>query len=164
MPMDISFIIGIACLAVGVCALVFRSNAVYMLLALCGGFVLADLVAQDLTQIINSVVNINVPVFSYVQMVLLLILPLILLLMYRKSAGVALVLQIVPIVAFILLSFMFVTDMLPYDIQNQVKDSQTYNIVQPYFELAIAAGMLASLFYFWSKKPHREKHGKKHKK
>jgi hypothetical protein len=161
--MTIAVIIAGACSLLGILAIVFRSNAVYMLLALCGGFVLADLVSQDLTQIINSVVNINVPVVSYVQITLLLILPLILLFMYKKSAGASFLIQIIPAVAFVLLSYMFISDMVPYDVQNQIKESQIYLTVKTYFELAIAAGMLASLIYFWSKKPHRDKHAKKHK-
>lgn len=162
--MDIAIIIGVACAIIGAMAIVFRSNAVYMFLALCAGSVLAELVAQDLTQVLNSFIDVKFPVYSYVQIFLLLIFPIILLFMYRKSAGASLPIQIIPAVAFVILAFMFITTMLPYDMQKQIQDSNIYTLSKPYFGITVAVGMLASLFYFWTKKPHHEKHGKKHKK
>lgn len=163
MLMTTATIVAAACAILGVAALIFRSNAVYMFLALCGGSVLADLAAQDVTQLLNGIVNINFPLYSYVQIVMLLILPVILLFMYRKSAGMSVIVHLLPAIAFVLLAFMFVTGMLPYDMQNNIKNSHIYTVTQPFYEAAIAAGMLVSLFYFWTKKPHHEKHGKKHK-
>lgn len=132
-----------------------------MLLALCGGEVLARLTAQDITQIVNSVITVNVPLFSIVQIVLLLIAPVILLFMYRKSVKADMVIQVIPAVAAVLLSFMFVIAKLPYDLQKTMQDSQLYGLLQPFFGVAIATGMGASIVWFWAKKGHHQKKDKK---
>jgi len=158
--MDISYIVAGACGLLAIAALLLRSNAVYMLMGLCAGSVLASLAAKDVTQIFNSFINVNVPVYSYVQIVLLIVAPLILLFVYKKARGNNFMLQVVPAVALASLCFMFVTDMLPYDVQSQIKDSQVYMFIQPYFEIAIAVGLFASLIYFWAKKPSHDKRKK----
>jgi len=157
--MVVAIVVGSACALLGVLAIIFRSNAVYMLLTLCAGAILAELTAQDVTQILNSFISVNIPIYSYVQIALLLIAPVILLIMYRKSAGSKLILQIVP--AFALISFMVISEALPYDMQTQIKESQIYSSIEPYYEIAIAVGLFACMFYFWIQKPRHDKPSKK---
>jgi len=126
-------VVGSACALLGVLAIILRSNAVYMLLTLCAGAILAELTAQDVTQILNSLISVNIPIYSYVQIALLLIAPVILLIMYRKSAGSKLILQLVPAIVFALISFMVISEALPYDMQTQIKESQIYTFIEPYY-------------------------------
>jgi hypothetical protein len=83
--------------------------------------------------------------------------------LYKKSAGSTFLLQLVAAAASVLVCFMLVAMSLPYDMQNNIQNSNLYLTVKPYFSVAIAAGLFVSLIYFWIKKPSRKKHGKKHK-
>lgn len=159
--MSAPVLLGIIGLFFGLLPIVLRSNAVYMLLALCGGEVLARLAAQDLTQIANSIITTDFPTYSIVQIVLLVLAPLLVLVWYRKSAKVDMVLQVIAAASATLLCFMFVVAKLPYDSQTALQASDLYGLIKPYFSLAIAAGMVASVIWFWIKKPKHEKHDKK---
>jgi hypothetical protein len=155
----IAFIFGIMPLLIG-------SNAVYILLTLCAGELLAQLVAKDVTQIVNSTVSLDIQVYSIVQIVLLVIAPLIVLAMFKKSIKPPKrFLQIIPAAASVVLCFMLVINKLPYDMHKTFQDSSIYSLVNPYYEVAIAAGLLASLFYLWTKRPkHKlEEEKKPHK-
>ena len=158
--MSAPILLGIIGVVFGIAPILFRSNAVYMLLALCGGEVLARLAAQELTQIINSLITVDFPMYSVVQIVLLVAAPIILLFLYRKTVKADMILQIIPAAAATLLCFMFVIAKLPYDAQNSLQASDLYTLVKPYFGLAIAAGMIASIIWFWLKKPKHDKHHK----
>ena len=160
---DASILLGIIAVVFGLLPILLRSNAVYILLALCAGDLLATLASKDVTQIIGSTVNINGPVYSVVQITLLVVAPIILLFLYKKSAGSTFLLQLVAAAASVLVCFMLVAMSLPYDMQNNIQNSNLYLTVKPYFSVAIAAGLFVSLIYFWIKKPSRKKHGKKHK-
>ena len=61
------------------------------------------------------------------------------------------------------MGFMFITNYLPYSSQTSVQNSNLYTQIDPYFGLAIGAGLLASVIYFWLMKPHHQKSDKKHK-
>jgi hypothetical protein len=166
MLMNAPILLGIIAVIFGIAPLLLRSNAVFILLALCGGEVLARLVSQDVTQIMTSIITADVPMFSIVQIVLLLILPLLILIWYRKSVKVSmLALHIVPAAAAVLLCFMFVVAKLPYETQTTLQSSDLYELLKNYFGIAIAAGMAGNAVWFWLKKPKREKHDdKKHHK
>ncbi len=146
--------------------LLFRSNAVAIFLTLCAGSIVSKLVAQDATQIVNSIVNFNVPMLSIVQIFLIVIAPVVLLLGLRKSITTpGIIWQLIPALAAAVLAVMFISASLPYEIQKQVEESQMYGLVKPYFGLAAAAGLLASVLHLWAHKPkHLGKHSKKHKK
>lgn len=151
----------------GLLPIVFRSSAVAVFLTLCAGSIASKLVAQDITQVINSVINFNVPMFSIVQIAIIVIGPVVLLFGLKGSVKPAgLLWQLVPAVASAVLAVMFITVALPYDMQKTIQESQLYGYAQPYFALAAAAGLLASVLHLWALKPkkHHEKHGKKHKK
>jgi uncharacterized membrane protein YeiB len=155
----IAFIFGLAPLLIG-------SNAVYILFTLCAGELLAQLAAKDVTQIVNSTVSLNIQVYSIVQIILLLIAPVIVLVLFKKSIKPPKrILQIIPAAASVVLCFMLIVNKLPYDMQKTFQDSSIYSLVSPYFEVAIAAGLLASLFYLWTKRPkHKlEEEKKPHK-
>jgi len=161
MVMSAPVLLGIIAVVFGLVPILFRSNAVYVLLALCGGEILAKLASQDVTQIVNSIIQTNLPTYSIVQIVLLVLPPLLVLIWYRKSVRADIILQIIPAVSAALLCFMFVVAKLPYDTQSTLQNSDIYAFVKPYFGLAIAVGMASSLVWFWTKKPHHEKHDKK---
>lgn len=161
--MNAALILGIIAAIFGLASLLLRSNAVFMFFALCAGSLLAESTAKDVTQVVNSVASVNIPTFSIVQIILLTIAPLIILIIYRKSSGAGLLLHIVPALAFAVLLFMTVTSMLPYDLQAKIQDSSLYGTIKPYYGVTVAAGLLASIFYLWSKKPRHDKHDKKHK-
>lgn len=161
MLMTAPILLGILAVVFAVAPILFRSNAVYIFLALCAGEILARLTAQDVTQIVNSIITVDVPMFSIVQIVLLLIAPVLLLFMYRRTAKADLIIQIIPGVSAALLAFMFIVAKLPYDTQTVMQDSQLYGIVKPFFGVAAAAGLGASVVWFWAKKPKHDKHEKK---
>jgi hypothetical protein len=162
--MNAAMIIGIASVAIAGLAILFRSNAVYMFLTLCVGTLLADYAAKDVTQVVNSVISVNVPVYSVVQISLLLAAPLVLLFLYRKRAGVDLFMQLVPAAAFAVVMFMAIPQMLTYDLQNKILEDSIYITVKPFYSAAIAAGLLSSVFYLWAKRKSSAKQDKKHKK
>lgn len=159
--MSAPILLGIIAVVFGVAPLLFRSNTVYILLMLCAGELLARLTAQDLTQVVNSLIATDLPTYSIVQIILLLIPPLLVLFWYRKSVNVDVILHIIPAVSTVLLCYMLVVAKLPYDVQNSLQESNIYGLIKPYFGLAIGAGMLSSLIWFWAKKPKHEKHDKK---
>jgi len=159
--MSAPVLLGIIAVVFGIAPIILRSNAVYILLALCAGEILARLTGQDITQIANSIISADVPMYSIVQIVLLVISPLLLLFLYRKSVKADIVLQIIPAAAAVILCFMFVIAKLPYETQNALQGSSLYDLLKPYFGLAIAAGMVSSVVWFWLKKPKHEKHDKK---
>ena len=161
MLMSAPVLLGIIGIMFGLAPIILRSNAVYMLLALCGGEVLARLAAQDLTQIVNSILTTDFPTYSVVQIVLLVLAPLLILFWYRKSTNIDVILQIVAAAATVVLCFIFVIAKLPYDTQNALQNSDLYGLIKPYSGLAIGAGMVASVIWFWMKKPKHEKHDKK---
>lgn len=160
--MNAPVLLGIIVVVFGVIPLLIGSNAVYILLTLCAGNLLAMLAAKDVTQIANSIITVNVPLFSYVQIFLLVIAPLIVLVIYRKSTGAGRILQIIPAAATVLVCFTLVTAMLPGDMQSNIQNSNLYSLLNPFFEFAIAAGLLVSVFYLWTKRPRGHKSGKKH--
>ena len=158
--MSAPILLGILGVVFGIAPILFRSNAVYILLALCGGEVLARLSGQEMAQIMSSLISADVPMYSIVQIFLLVIAPFVLIFLYRKSVGADMLLQIVPAAAVVLLSFMFIIAKLPYDAQNALKGSDLYGLLDAYFGLAIAAGMVSSMIWFWLKKPKHDKHDK----
>jgi uncharacterized membrane protein required for colicin V production len=147
-------------------SLLLRVNAVAIFLTLIAGALVSKLVSSDVTQIINSIVNTGLPTASIVQIFLLVIAPLVLLLGLKgsvKAGGV--VFQIVPAVAAGVLLVYFATGMLPYDTQQKVIESNLFGFINPYFGLAAAAGLFASVLNFWATKPkHHDKHHKNHHK
>lgn len=166
MFMNAPILLGIIAVVFGVLPLILRSNAVLILLALCGGEVLARLVGQDVTQIVNSIVATDLPTFSIVQIILLVILPLLIVIWYKKAVKLPyLALHIIPAIATVLLCFMFVVAKLPYDVQNTMQNSDIYLNVKPYFGMVMAAAMAVSAVWLFLKKPkrHKPEDAKKHK-
>lgn len=164
--MNPEVILLISAAALIVLTLVFRVTAIAIFLTLIAGALVSKLVASDMTQIVNSIIALNAPMSSIVQIFLLVIAPLVLILGLRGSVkGAGVVWQVIPAVAAGILLVYFVPPMLPYDTQKAILDSNLYGYVSPYFGLAAAAGLLASVLQLWALKPkHHDKHDKKHKK
>lgn len=146
--------------------LILRVNAAAIFLTLIAGALVSKLVGTDVSQVVNSVIATNLPIANVVQIVLLVIAPLVLLLGLKGSVRLGgVVFQVIPALAAGILLVYFVPPMLPYDVQRTVLDSSMYGIVSPYFGLAAAAGLLASVLQLWALKPkHHDKHDKKHHK
>ena len=163
MLMDAPILLGILAVVFGLVPLMIGSNAVYIFLTLCAGEVLATLAASDLTKLANETISSNLPKYTIVQLVLLLIVPLMLLVIFKrsiKSSGKR-ILQIIPAAASVIIGFMFVAKALPYDLQQNIIKSDLYKIIDPYFGLVMAAGLIGSLLYLWTKKPSRKDEKKK---
>lgn len=152
--------------ALTVVSLLLRVNAAAIFLTLIAGALVSKLVATDVTQVVNSIVATNFHMSSIVQIVLLVVAPIVLLFGLRGSVGVGgLVFQFIPALAAGVLLIYFVPSMLPYETQQSIVNSSLYGFVSPYFGLAAAAGLLASVLQLWALKPrHHDKHHKKHHK
>lgn len=159
--MSAPVILGITAVVFGVIPLVLRSNAVYILMALLAGEELARLTAQPVTKTINAMIVVSWPVYTVVQIVMLVIMPLLLLVWYRKSVKADIVLHIAPLVAAVLLGFMLIIAKLPYDTQRTLQSSNIYDMVQPYFGISLAAAMVSAAVWFLFKRPKHGKHDKK---
>ena len=85
MLMDAPILLGILAVVFGLVPLMIGSNAVYIFLTLCAGEVLATLAASDLTKLANETISSNLPKYTIVQLVLLLIVPLMLLVIFKRS-------------------------------------------------------------------------------
>jgi hypothetical protein len=166
MFMNAPILLGIIAIMFGVAPILMGSNAIYIFLTLCAGEILAGLVASDLTQVASGLVTYDVPKYSIVQLVLLLIVPLVLLMVFKGSikSTTKRVLQIIPAAASVVIGFMFVVEKMPYDLQQKIIASDLYKIVDPYFGLAVAAGLLGCFLYLWTKRPKPKDEKKKSKK
>lgn len=164
MLMDTIILLSASVLVFAVIPLLIGSNAVYMFLTLCAGNLLAILTAKDLTQLAASFVSNNGPVYNYIQIGLLLIAPVLVLVIFRKAikSGGRL-LQIVPALSAAFICFMLVSSMLPANMQNNIQTSNLYSQIKPYYEFAVAAGLLTSVLYLWTKRSHHLKADKKHR-
>lgn len=163
--MNAPVLLGIIAVVFGAAPLLLRSNAVYIFLTLCTGEILATLVASDLTQVASSMVTYDLPKYTIVQLVLLLIGPVALLLILRRSIKSAkVIMQIIPAVATVVVAFMFVVKKLPYDTQQKMVSSNIYQLVEPYLGLAVAVGLVASIFYLWARRPKNKDEEKKNHK
>lgn len=141
----------------GVLPLIMRSNIVAMFMSLFVGEAIALLLAQDITDIIGSVVNLNIPLYNIVQISLLIITPLLLLFLTKKSIGpVGFFMQIVPAVALVVVCFMFISAKLPYDQQHIVEGSKYYIMAKPYVGVLIGAALVFCIIYIASHKPKNE--------
>jgi hypothetical protein len=152
--MNAQVLLGISVVIFGIIPIIFGANSVYVFLTLCAGELLSQLASRDVTQIINSLVANSSPVFAVVQIVLLLAAPLVTLVIFRKAIrSPKRVVQIIPAVATALACFILVVAKLPYDMQKSIQASDLYLLVKPYYEFAVAAGLLISVFYLWTKRP-----------
>jgi hypothetical protein len=160
--MNAPVLLGIIAVVFGIAPIILRSNAVYIFLSLCASDQLARLAGGDITNIVSSLVSSNLPMYSVVQIVLLVAAPLVLLFMFKKGVKSSkMILQIVPAAAAVLVGFMLVVSKLPYDLEQKIHNSSIYNLTEPFFELAIAAGLLFSVLYFWTKRPKPKDEDKK---
>lgn len=164
MYMDLAiYIIGAAVLFFAVLPLVFRSNAVLIFLMLAAGELLSRLLAQDATQVVRSLPSVSgMPVYSIVQIALLLIAPVIILFATKNSTKPShLFFMLLPAVASALLCVMLVTAKLPYETKELVEKSTLYITIEPFFSVAIAGGIVSSALYLITSHPKHKAH-KKH--
>jgi hypothetical protein len=155
MFMNAMVLLAIITVVFGILPLLIGSNAIYILLTLCMGDLLSTLAAKDLTQIVGSAISIKGPIYNYVEIFLLVIAPLIVLVIFRKAIRTSgRLLQIIPAAAAAFICFMLVTTMLPVNMQNNIQSSNLYSLLKPYYEFVVAAGLLVSVLYLWTKRPH----------
>ena len=158
MLMNAPILLGIVMAIFGIAPILLGSNAVYMFLGLCAGELMAKLIAGDIAQLVNSRVDINAPVYCIVQIILLVIVPVVLLLMFRQGRkSNKFVMQIVPAVATVVAAFMLIVAKLPYDLQTKIQDSNYYSFMEPYFAITVTIGLIACVLYLWTKRPKHSK-------
>ncbi len=157
-------VIVISAILFGILPIIFRSSAVLIFLTLAAGELLSRLTAQDATQFVLSLPASNgLPTYSIVQIVLLTIAPIILLFAYKNSIKPGqLFFHFLPAVASVLVCVMLVTAKLPYETKELVEKSQLYLAIEPFFSVAVAAGLLSSALYLVATKPRQLKHKKHH--
>lgn len=157
-------VIAISTIMFGVMPIIFRSSAVLIFLTLAAGELVSRLTAQDATQLVRSLPTPNgLPTYSIVQIILLTIAPLILLIAYKNSIKPSqLFFHFMPAVASVLVCIMLVTAKLPYELKDTVENSQIYTTVEPFFSVAVAAGLLSSALYLIATKPRHHKNKKHH--
>jgi hypothetical protein len=165
--MDPALILIVTCAVVfGLLPLFFRSNAVYVFFALCAGELLARLTAQDATQFVRSMpATNNLPVFSIVQVALLVIAPLVIIFAFKNTTKPGqLFLFLLPAVASVIVAVMLIVNKMPYDTTQAILQSGLYSAIEPYFAVAVAAGLASSIAYLISIRPkHHAGLRKKHK-
>jgi len=157
-------VIGASFIVFGILPIVLRSSAVLIFLTLAAGELLARLTAQDATQLVRSLpATSGLPTYSIVQIVLLTVVPILILFAYKNSSKPSqLFFHILPAVASVLVCVLLVTAKLPYETKDAVESSGIYGSIEPFFSVAVAAGLLSSAFYVISTKPKHHK-DKKHK-
>jgi hypothetical protein len=163
--MDYSLILLIISAVVfGLLPLFFRSNAVYVFLTLSAGELLSRLISQDATHIVRSLPATNeLPIYSIVQIFLLVIGPIIIIFAFKNTSKPSqLFLMLLPALASVIIAMMLITNKLPHDISTTIQDSSNFAILEPYFAVAIAAGLLSSIAYLISTRPKHDKPNGKH--
>lgn len=156
-------VIGASTIVFGILPIILRSSAVLIFLTLAAGELLSRLTAQDATQFVRSLpASNNLPTYSIVQIVLLTIVPVLILFAYKNSIRPhQLFFHFLPAIASVLVCVMLVTAKLPYETKDAVEKSGIYMAIEPFFSVAVAAGLLSSAFYVISTKPKHEKHKKR---
>lgn len=156
-------VIGFSAIIFGILPIVLRSSAVYIFLTLAAGELLSRLTAQDATQFVRSFPAPNgMPTYTIVQIALLTVVPIVILISYKNSMKPSqLFFHLLPALASVLVCVMLVTAKLPYETKDAVENSGIFKAIEPFFSVAVAAGLLSSAFYLMAIKPKHEKH-KKH--
>ena len=157
-------VITVSVLVFGVGPIVLRSSAVLIFLTLSAGELLSRMTSQDATQFVRSLpATSGLPIYSIVQILLLLIVPVIILIGYRNSVRPGqLLLHFLPAVASVVVCIMLVVTKLPYEVKESIEAATIYKTIEPFFSVAVAAGLLSSAMYLLMTKPKHHK-DKKHK-
>lgn len=132
--MDIDVITAGLIIAVSFGLVVSRTYVAFVTLALCGGYVLREFIALDLTNQLNQNLNTDFPVASLVELGLLILPALLVAYRFRKSQGSAgrFIQQLIPSIALSLFALVIVYQSLPVDFQTQLSEtSYIYtNVIQ----------------------------------
>jgi hypothetical protein len=157
-------IIVVSAIVFGIGPIFLRSSAVLIFLTLAAGELLSRMTSQDITQFVRSLPSTSsMPIYSIVQIALLLVVPLVILLGYRNSIKPGqLFFHFLPAVASVVICVMLVVAKLPYDLKESIQVASIYKTIEPFFSVAIAAGLLSSAMYLLMTKPRHHK-DKKHK-
>jgi len=163
--MNSTLVLLLACATIfGVLPLFLRSNGALVLFTLCVGQILAGLVGSDVSNNISTKVSSPLPIFTIVQIVLLVVPALLVMFIYRRAAKADILLHIFTYAVAVIVCFSAIATFLPYAAQTSVQDSSVYSQIHSYVGVILSAGIIASLVILWLKKPHHDKkHGKKHR-
>ena len=163
--MNSTLVLLLACSVVfGVLPLFLRSNGALVLFTLCVGQILASLAGSDVSNSISTKVSSPRPIFTIVQIVLLVVPALFVMFIYRRAAKADILLHIFTYAVAVILCFSAISTFLPYAAQTSVQDSSVYHQIHSYVGVILSAGIIFSLVILWLKKPHHDKkHGKKHR-
>ena len=147
----------------GLLPLILRSNGALVLFTLCVGQILSGLIGLDVANKINIQTSSPLPLYTIVQIVILILPALLVMLLYRKAAKADILLHLITYAAAVIVCFSAIVTMLPYGTQLSVQDSTIYHQIHGYVGMILSAGIIVSLVILWLKKPHHDKkHGKKH--
>ena len=145
--------------------IILKSNAIYMFLLLAVSELTSNVVSKETTKFLNSFIpSTTIPLYSVVQIAILLLPPLFILFVYRKSIKPKyLILNIICAASATVVFFNLVVSKLPYDNKTVIENANLFNTLSTFLDVALVAGLLASIIYIFLKKPKHDKKDKKHK-
>ncbi len=141
--------------------LFLRTNSAILFFVLCGASTLQTYLDKDVSGFVSSILpGQNVQIFA----LFLFIMPFIVAaIAFRKSVSgsqlpfhIFLALLVGGCLVFIGPQF------LPTSVMDTIKESEPYQVLQPYTSLVIALAFLMSTVFLWLTHPHRHHGGKKH--
>lgn len=164
--LNLYIIIGLSVILFLFIPLAFRSNAVYGFLLLAAGELTSRQVSVEATKFLNSILTgLSVPLYSIVQIVILLFGSIVVIVLYRKTAKPKdLIFNVIVGLSASLIAVYLVVAKLPYEAKNSIENLSLYQSIDNFLGVAVVAGLLGALFYFvFHKSAHFNKHDKKHK-
>lgn len=136
--------------------LLLKSNAVLMFLLLCAGELVAKQVSVEASKFVSSfITSSSLPIYSAVQISILLIAPMFILLAYKntmqaKNIFFSITAGLAATIVFVYL----VTAKLPYDINQKIENTHYYSTITAFVSVALVAGLVAATIYLIANKPH----------
>jgi hypothetical protein len=148
--MNANVVLGLIIVIFVILPMLMGSNVVYMFLSLGVGDLLANAAATNVTQLLSARMSSSTSVYNYVEIGLLIIAPIIVLLVSLKNVrGVSRFFQLIPALAATVVCFVLIKPMLTPALSSNVQNSHIYNLVSPYYQIAIVIGLLVSVIYLW---------------
>lgn len=145
--------------------LLLKSNPIYMFLLLCASELVCKLTSVDATKLVTSFIpSKSAPIYTIVQLVILLLVPLIVMFAYSGSLKPKyLILHIFTGISAVFLFISLAVTKMPYDLNQKIESLNIYSKGISFLDVALVVGLFASFFYILAIKPKHEKHVKKHK-
>lgn len=145
--------------------LLLKSSPVYMFLLLCASELVCKLTSVDATKFTASFIpSKSAPLYTIVQLVIILLVPLIVMFAYKGSLQPKhLLLHILAGISAAILFISLAVAKMPYDLNQKIEALDIFIKGVSFLDVALVVGLFASFFYILAIKPKHEKHAKKHK-